>query len=345
MRILLYITLFIGFSNLFIYSCGRTSSEKDSESHVLWLEHDGTRIGVLPDVGGRIVYFSVGGIQNILKSDSTLWDESDSLRPAVSENPKWKSYYGHTVWLGPQSEWWTHQELNMDLKLQKAVWPPDPWLIYSAYKVMEHTSTKVIMEGPKSPVSGMQLVKEIELMGQGEVVITVRGKNIRKEEIAWDLWMNTRVDGYMQVYIPINETSKIKVRANSGQMNDTVAYAVEQGYFSYLPAAPPDGKKQRSSKAFITPSQPWMAAFRDSSCFFIEFELYDTARTHAEQGLVELYNFTSDFKDDALTEMEYHGPYTLIPAGESISVSEKWKIIPYYGTENERKAFLDTYLQ
>jgi hypothetical protein len=98
-----------GFIFLTVSSCNNMK-KVEQKSALVWLELEGTRVGILPAVGGRIVHFSVDGCANILKSDPKNWDEADSLRPKISAKSNWKEYNGHIVWLGPQSEWWVYQD-------------------------------------------------------------------------------------------------------------------------------------------------------------------------------------------------------------------------------------------
>ncbi|MFC2089489.1 DUF4380 domain-containing protein [Bacteroidota bacterium] len=330
--------LLIIFSTIWFSTC-RTEQAVSTKASVVWLQAGDIRLGVLPEVGGRIVFYGLGNV-NLLKADTSLWEESELMRPSVKADEGWKSYYGHTVWIGPQSEWWIHQDLNSERKDQRAVWPPDPWLIYANYSVIELTDSSLVIEGPASPVSGIRLTKRILLQSNGKVEIHVIGKNIREEEIAWDLWMNTRIDGYAEVYVPCEQSGVKRIQGSNDNGNEAVEYNIADGFFHFMPALPSDGKRQRSSKAFLNPSQPWMAAFIDSLCFIVEFDLYDPDQTHPEQGMVEIYNSTSNNADEALTEMEYHGPYSRILPGESIEVTERWSIVPYSGKVDEYVAFL-----
>jgi hypothetical protein len=103
---------------------------QDMNNSLLYIENGGTRVGILSEVGGRIVYLSSDDSPNILKATEKFWNEDSSERPIPSFDTDWKEYNGHIVWLGPQSEWWTRQDGNMERKKSKAEWPADP----SAYQ-------------------------------------------------------------------------------------------------------------------------------------------------------------------------------------------------------------------
>ena len=111
---------------LFFNSCQPGHQHAMKEKHQLIFIHNGnTRVGILTDVGGRIVYASLEGEKNILKSDSALWYENKEEKPEISAYSDFKAYNGHIVWVGPQKEWWSHQRKNLYRKFTKAIWPPD----------------------------------------------------------------------------------------------------------------------------------------------------------------------------------------------------------------------------
>ena len=298
-------------------------------SALTMLENSGTRVGILTDVGGRIVYLSSEGSPNILKSDSTLWNEPESERPVPGFNSNFKAYNGHIVWLGPQSEWWAHQEGNQARKKSKAVWPPDPWLIYGKYEIIEQTDTSIKMMSPYSEISGMRLIKSVRVEADGSVYFEVDGVNYSRLPVSWDLWMNTRVDGFSMAYVPVDSAGSVRIDDGKADPKSRVKHAVCRNFFYYLPGEPERDVKQKNSKAYITPSKGWLAAFTSGHCLKIEFPLYSPEKTHPEQGMVEIYDHTSHDRSDALMELEYHGPYKTLQPGEHYKTWERWKVYPY----------------
>jgi hypothetical protein len=60
--------------------------------------------------------------------------------------------------------------------------------------------------------------------------------------------------------------------------------------------------------------------------------------------MVEIYTIqTSQGKAD-MTEMEYHGPFTKLLPGDSLSTTMTWRLIPLHGSE-AGAAFLDSVSQ
>jgi hypothetical protein len=137
-------------------------------------------------------------------------------------------------------------------------------------------------------------------------------------------------------YVPVTSEAEVRINANKGKGVDTVNYAVCKNFFYYLPSVP-DEDVRLVSKAFITPSQNWLASFSDKYCFVIEFETYDPKLAHPKQAVIEIYNATSQNPEDALMELEYHSPFRTLQSGESIKTNQRWIIYPYKGKNNPDK--------
>lgn len=310
---------------LSLVSCQPEAPERDGD--IYWLTDGEVHLAVLPGVGGRIVFFGPDRETNLLKSDPLLWNEADSLRPEISTDARWKAYNGHIVWTGPQSEWWKHQAIDTVKRNRASVWPPDPWLIYAPYEVKETGASYIVLEGPGSPVSGLRLTKKIIMKGSYTVDIIVEAENVRDTTISRDIWMNTRVNGHNRVYVPVKDSAQVRF-SDQPRRENSIAYTVEDGYFSFLPVQLQENRGSVNSKAFITPSGGWMAMLSEKHIFKIEFSLYDPELTHPEQGMIEIYNYISGNEDEALTEMEVHGPFSEIRPGEKIKLTERWRLIP-----------------
>ena len=153
---------------------------QDNENLII-LSNKNIEVGILPEVGGRIVLLRKPGLRNILKSDTKLWQNPEKQKPEISAFSDFKAFNGHITWVGPQSEWWTHQTLNMKRNEEKADWPPDPYLIYGKNKILSRNDSSLKMVGPESPVSGVKIFKEISIKSSGAVTITSTAENILNE--------------------------------------------------------------------------------------------------------------------------------------------------------------------
>ena len=95
-------------------------------------------------------------------------------------------------------------------------WPPDPYLIYGDFKIKEQTDSYIKMVGPESPISGVQLVKEVTVLDDGRVSFKVTAKNIRDKDVSWDLWSNTRVNGHAPSYAYVGK-NRVRIKRESSR--------------------------------------------------------------------------------------------------------------------------------
>ena len=155
-------------------------------------------MSVVPGLGGRVVELRTAGGENLLDADPRLWREP--FPPAELRTP-FAPWNGHTYWVGPQSAWWTQQDLDPERRAAKATWPPDPFHQTARYEVRESSATRALLESPRSPITGFKRRLEVELVGARRVRIRVTAMNVRTTGVAWSLYSNTRVrpDGWAYV--------------------------------------------------------------------------------------------------------------------------------------------------
>lgn len=304
------------------------------------LRNTHVEVGIIPDLGGRVVLLRQPGMNNILKSDPRQWDDP-KVRPEVSAFSDFVAFNGHIVWLSPQSEWWIKQDINRERRQSKSIWPPDPYLIYGQFHVVEQTDTSLTMIGPASPVSGVQLTKRIWLNSDGIVTFEAMARNIREQPIGWGLWFNTRLDGFARCYVPADEDDLIKLAVKGDGIELPLPFDFCQGYFTFLPPALNDPSHKYVQKAFIAPSAPFMVGFSAGQAITIRFDWVARETIHADQAPVEIYNLVS--ASETLLEMEIHGPYQKIQPGESIRLTETWQLFTYDGpsTPDAHLAFIN----
>lgn len=293
------------------------------QDKLIYLQNEIIKAGFLPDVGGRMVYLSPVGSENFLLSDSLLWNEPQSERIVPEPNSPFKPYNGFITWVGPQSGWWKQQNLLPEKRERGDMWPPDPYLIYSNFKVVEHTNHLLVMEGPESPVSGIKLVKRYELIGSS-ISIEVSATNIRNEAVAWDLWSNARFGAFTLFRVPVEEPGLVKIKSEENSKFEIVQHQFEDGNFSFLPEYPSNEKKNRISKAFIYPAKGEMMVSKGAWNLTINFDLVPLEAIHPEQGMVEVYNCVSFNKPSCILELEHHSAYKTLRTGEQMSLKEVW---------------------
>ena len=119
---------------------------------MIYLQNDELKIGILSNVGARMVYLSYNNSENMLLADSTQWHEDSSQSIVPNANSEFKPYNGFISWLGPQRQWRVQQDENLERREQAAVWPPDPYIIYGDFEVVSHSSNSIVLRGGNSPV-------------------------------------------------------------------------------------------------------------------------------------------------------------------------------------------------
>jgi hypothetical protein len=313
----------------------------EQRSKLVFLQAGGTEIGILPELGGRIVWAQAdGNTGNVLLADPEIWSGPSEIRPEISAFSAFKTYSGHIIWLGPQREWWVHQDLNPGRKKEAAPWPPDPWLCFGGYTIEKKEDRLVRMTGPDSPVSGVTLTKEFSINDAGVMTMRVICTNIRKEPVSWDLWFNTRLPGMAACYVPLDSQYPLRMEIQNDRIVSPMPFTTQDGWFSFLPEMPGPGITTNRAKAFIYPARGCMAGFSNDTCLLIGFERPDRGEIHPDQALVEIYNATSLNPDDQLLELEYHSPYRTLQPGGSMEASETWTLRKYTGN-SDRESHLE----
>lgn len=309
----------------------------------LALDNGTVRLEATPAFGGRVLSWHLVGEPNVLKVGQ------DAIRD--HPHPDWSAsagdipYLGHDVWVGPQSQWWLHQDQNPARRKAAANWPPDPYLSLAPSRVTSQGPIQFTLEGASSPVTGVRLRKQVRLSEESPdtVILQAQAQNIRDSAVAWDLWFNTRVAASTRVFVPVaSSQNDIDLQASTDPGTVAPRHAWEQGMFS-LSAARSDSPAIQRGKYRLQPSAGWMAGFAGHQVFLIRFEHQPRERIHAEQGQVELYlDAVSRSPAEGLLEMEVHAPYRQLQAGEQMQASERWTLLRYDGPDEVRaqRAFL-----
>lgn len=298
---------------------------------------------VLPDIGGTIVMLSDRSGENVLKSDRPKWYTKAEDMPSMSPYREPVPVNGHTVWLGPQSDWWAQQSVDARMRRKAPEWPPDPYLAMGRYTIQERTDSSVTLISPESPYSGIQLEKQIVVQGKGKVAVHVTARNVRSKPVRWDIWQNTRLRGDATCYVPVSGINGIKkITSPRGQQPSPLFYTLTEGFFSFLEPYFPEHSSDIWTKAFLVPDGPWMAAFTGNMLFIKRFPSYPDSLMHPAQAPVEVYLRRSSDPEKDILEMEHHSSYRVLQPGESMEDYEIWEIYPYDGpkTPQDHIAFL-----
>ena len=311
--------------------CATTGGELRAEKHLAVLQNSRIVVGVLPQVGGLVVVLRQPKGGNVLKAVPELWDEPPEKRIVPSPFYEWKAYYGETVWLGPQSEWWTHQDLNKERRDSKAGFPPDPYLAIAPYRVAERRGDYIKMIGPDSPISGVRLEKEIRINQDGTVRFKAKAVNVTDKPLAWDLWFNMRLDGFGRAYAPVDDKGLLRLAGAEKDFASPMPHEIADGFFTFVPKEPPREKQCLVRKAFIHPRRGLIVGFAGNQAVAIRFDATSREAMHPEQTNVEIYNNVPHKRADALLELEHHAALRTLQPGESMEAEETWTVMDYSG--------------
>ena len=309
------------------------AGEKARATSTVWLRGEALELEVSPRLGGRVLHFSAPGAPNLLRVGDAVRGQPD---PKVDGDAGDIGYLGHQLWVGPQGDWWRDQDVNPERRAQAAAWPPDPWLAYAPVKLLEHTRSRVSLQGVDSPVSGVRLDSSYTILPHrpDTLALDVRMHNIRERPVARDIWFNTRVRADTRVFVPVADAAHARIRSDIDDDYDGLVGVTGEGVFTLELQPAALGKQGRRGKVFIQPSAGWMAGFSQGQAFLVRFDLQPRGRIHSEHGQVELYQqWRPDAPADSLLEMEVHGRYATLAAGEAASAREWWTVRRYTGPE------------
>jgi hypothetical protein len=313
-----------------------------SDIPVHTLDNGSVRATVTDAIGGRLLSFGLAGQPNIQKVDTQAGDPGAPV-DATSDNV---GYLGHEIWVGPQKEWWSHQDVNP--ARAGAPWPPDPWLSLARYKIEDKRADAITLASPASPVNGLQLVKRYSLVAgkPHSLRLDVDAANIRTSQVAWDIWFNTRAHADTRVYVPVARREDVRQQAIEPKPDMVpLTWTLADGLFSLDAYPAGKGQPHRNGKMLLQPSGGWMAGFHGGQVLVIQFAHQPRAAIHPDQGQIELYNdWQPDAPDKGLMEMEVHAPYVRLAPGRHMQASELWTLLPYDGpdTRAAQVAFLRT---
>lgn len=317
----------------FFFSC---IGDKKKENQVITLTNATIEIKLLPAVGGILVSASLTGHENILNSNSTLWNESPEQRPTMDPTQGFKAYNGMIVWLSPQSEWWVKQDTYPELKKVRSQWPPDPYLTSAAYKITHQTASEITLESPESLNSHVQFSKTF-VIDSNKVLIRASARNCSKDTVSWGLWFNTRMNGWDKVLVPADSIDLVKTLYFQYPDIHQPALKYADGCFSYQPVEPEVGQAAYKSKSFISVENPVIIGYKANQWLIIRSEKVEQSKIHPEQRRVEIYIENSANKANDLQELEMQFAYEKIAPWATIEASQNWEIIPANGLPTDDK--------
>jgi hypothetical protein len=308
------------------------AQEKGGAMELIELTNGTLVVGVLPPLGGRVVVLKKAGGENLLDADPRHW--KPPFPPPAIDTPL-KAWNGRIVWTGPQSGFWTQQDLRPDRKKARAVWPPDPFNETGRFEIAERTPTLLRLRGAVSPVTGLSFEHEYEITGERTVRMKTTATNRRATPVSWDLWPNTRVRPEGFPYVRPDPNQPLRVDGPRPDDPEAGLYTAEtrQGWLTMPPGQKPQGGRKRLwAKAYVRPARGLIAYFHGPHLLLIRAELVPPKKLHGDQAFIEVYRGAG--KGDAtVLELEMHGPFETLAPGASTTFEQTFEVLDYDGPQ------------
>lgn len=135
-------------------------------------------VSVAPELGGRIMEFSLSG-RNFLFENPLLKGDAN-VQAARPRDGEWLNYGGEKIWPAPQG--WDDPERE---------WggPPDPFIDGGRFEVLSEGENFIELASPVEPRSGVQIFRKIEILdGESRVKISAKLFNRSEKAKRWSLW-------------------------------------------------------------------------------------------------------------------------------------------------------------
>ncbi|MGA6161367.1 DUF4380 domain-containing protein [Amycolatopsis magusensis] len=168
-----------------------TAPRIEESGEVLWLDNGLLRLGLVPQLGGRLLSLAVpGGPELLWRNDELL---SGGLETRSGHHPHggslgdWLNYGGDKTWPAPQGwsgpgEW---------------AGPPDPVLDsgrYQAVTAVTDDAVTVTLTSGDDPRTGLRLSREFVLeRGRRGYTLELTARNTADRPVRWALWNVTQL--------------------------------------------------------------------------------------------------------------------------------------------------------
>ena len=299
-----------------------------AESELLLLENEELVVGVKAELGGRIMLFRRVDGENVLHSDPADWSLTDEEIPKAENAPNLTEYHGHIVWVGPASKWWDDTDGN--LFPPDKTFHPDPFLIYDRCEVLEHSASRLVLQGNVSPLNDMRMRKVFEFGTRGQLNITVSVTNKRHRPVTWNIWSNTRFQpaGISGFSVPAKGNLSYAFSAWRPYTERPLPYEIRNRVVSF---SRPSGKDLENysfyGKLSFSQYRPIIAVYKDNLFVKKVGAKSMSGKFPEEHSPLEIYQrYTTDARGN-LMELEMHSPEFTLAPGESAEFSERWTLL------------------
>jgi len=284
------------------------------------LENRVVRVVIAPYAGGRILEYRLLHGPNVLQGDPEM--EPGEV-PEPSFDARFQPLQGHVFWVSPQSRWWSSRGGEERGK----EWPPDPWLIYGRDKIVARTAHSLQLQGVPSPLSGVRLDKQYELLADGRLQLEAVMTNVSDEPATWAIWSNTRLPITSRLRLPKRPEVSWRYSHEPGLQSEYQSWRLEEKK-DWLAVDLAETGEAVTGKALVTTEIGWVEA-RHSGLTFQKSTawLAGAGEVPVGHGPVEIFATAGPSGGEGFLEIEFHGAERTLAPGESQKYRETWRLV------------------
>jgi len=269
------------------------------------------RVVVVPQIGGRIMEYSIAGHNAIWQNKA----EIGVLRPS-DLGKKWHNYGGHKAWNAPQQRW---RAPDYDNYYDYAPAQAEP--IDLAPETGEKMTGIRVTCAP-IPHLGLQFVREVYLSHRtSRVRIVETMRNVSERGIEWGIWAVTQARPDCWIAFPRHVTDDSPQgwrRLLGPEFPDPrcVTPVGQIGVMRYSGAI---------DKVGTGSPDGWMVYLRDQLAYVKQWSVRTVGVVYPDDGC-NMEVFTADKAMGAYVELEVLGPVVELKPGETTQLVEDWFI-------------------
>jgi len=260
------------------------------------------RLVIVPQIGGRIMEYSIDGEDAFWCNESELGRVSG---PDIGRT--WRNYGGYKAWNAPQSSWRTTDRDYYYDSIPAQVEPlPDGRGVRVTTSPIEHL--------------GYRFIRDITLSDTtSRVRLTERMRNVSDHDISWSVWDVTQVKVPCWIIFPLNPRSKFadgwNVLYPAGGKLTQIKRVGDLGILQYGNAT-----ENWSTDAM----GGWMAYMRGRLAYTKHWAVRLAGVTYPDGGCDAAFYTCRKDSFGGYAEMEVMGPITTLKPGEETTLVEDW---------------------
>ncbi|MGW5716042.1 DUF4380 domain-containing protein [Amycolatopsis sp. NPDC003865] len=178
---------------------------------VIRLERGDLRLGLVPELGGRLLSVRYRGVELLWRNEKLLGDDlRGEYRPNSGRMGDWVNYGGDKTWPAPQG--WDGP----------GQWPgpPDPVLDSGPYAAVVDGDTVTMTSAP-DPRTGLRFTRAVTILGDG-YELRLTAENTSSRRVRWALWNVTQLPGGGAVTAGLRRPDVVALVAGTGTPEYTV---------------------------------------------------------------------------------------------------------------------------